>query len=128
MLVEVYSDEEDELWLGRTGFRWVQRAFPLLLQETHRGYDLKTCMSRTEKAYAWMKEQGADAHNNKIHKKKSKKNMKDNQQTNLKVPSHFISHYATQRTHARLVLERGERGRLFPFIPAAIENLLATWR
>lgn len=72
MLVEVYSDEEGELWLGRTGFRWVQRAFPLLLQETHRGYDLKTCMSRTEKAYAWMKEQGADAHNNKIHKKKSK--------------------------------------------------------
>ena len=69
MLVEVYSDEEDELWLGRTGFRWVQRAFPLLLQETHRGYDLKTCMSRTEKAYAWMKEQGADAHN-KTHKRK----------------------------------------------------------
>ena len=70
MLAEVYNDEEGELWLGRTSFRWVQRAFPLLLQETHKGCGLKTCMSRPEKAYAWMKEQMAYAHNSKIHKKK----------------------------------------------------------
>ena len=62
-------------------------------------------MSRPEKAYAWRKKQGADAHN-KIHKKKTTKNMTDNQQANLKEPSHLL-HYTTQRTHARLFLERG---------------------
>ena len=71
-MAEVYSDEEGELWLGRTGFRWVQRAFPLLLQETHKGCGLKTCMSRPEKAYAWRKKQEADAHS-KIHKRKAQK-------------------------------------------------------
>ena len=35
----------------------------------------------------WRNEQGADAHN-KTHKKKSTKNMKDNQQTHLKGNSH----------------------------------------
>ena len=72
-MVEVYSDEEGKLWLGRTGFRWVQRAFPLLLQETHRGYDLKTCMSRTEKAHAWMKEQGVTPITTKYTKRKAQK-------------------------------------------------------
>ena len=32
--------------------------------------------------------------------------MTDNQQANLKEPSHLL-HYTTQRTHARLFLERG---------------------
>ena len=50
-------------------------------------------MSRPEKAYAWRKKQGADAHN-KIHKKKTTKNMTDNQQANLKEPSHSL-HYTT---------------------------------
>jgi hypothetical protein len=40
--------------------------------------------------------------------------MKDNQQTNLKEPSHTL-HYTTQRTHARLFLERGAS--LFPSFP-----------
>ena len=58
-------------------------------------------MSRPEKAYAWRKKQGADA-----HKKKTTKNMKHNQQANLKEPSHLLD-YTTQRTYARLFLERG---------------------
>ena len=70
-------------------------------------------MSRPEKAYAWRKKQGADAHN-KIHKKKTTKNMTDNQQANLKEPSHSL-HYTTQRTHARLFLERGAA--FFPSFP-----------
>ena len=70
-------------------------------------------MSRPEKAYAWRKEQGADAHN-KIHKKKTTKNMTDNQQAILKEPSHSL-HYTTQRTHARLFLERGAA--FFPSFP-----------
>lgn len=53
----------------------------------------------------WRNEQGADARN-KTHKKKSTKNMKDNQQTHLKGTSQSL-HYTTQRTHARLFLERG---------------------
>ena len=58
-----------------------------------------------EKACAWRKKQGADDHN-KSHKKITTKNMTDNQQANLKGTSHFL-HYTTQRTHARLFLERG---------------------
>ena len=50
------------------------------------------------------KEQGDDARN-KTHKKKSKKYMKDNQQTNLKVPSHFTLRHTA---HAR-ALGFGER-------------------
>ncbi len=53
----------------------------------------------------WRNEQGADARN-KTHKKKSTKNMKDNQQKYLKGTSQSL-HYTTQRTHARLFLERG---------------------
>ena len=52
----------------------------------------------------WRKEQGADARN-KIHKKKSTKNMKDNQQTHLKGTSQSL-YYTTRRTHARLFFWR----------------------
>ena len=42
----------------------------------------------------------------KYTQRKPQKNMTDNQQANLKEPSHSL-HYTTQRTHARLFLERG---------------------
>ena len=50
----------------------------------------------------------------KYTKRKPQKNMTDNQQANLKVPSHLL-HYTTQRTHARLFLERGAA--FFPSFP-----------
>ena len=40
------------------------------------------------------------------HAQKKRKYMTDNQQSNLKEPSHSL-HYTTQRMHARLFLERG---------------------
>ena len=70
-------------------------------------------MSRPEKAHAWRKKQGADIHS-KIHEKKTTKNMTDNQQANLKEPSHLL-HCTTQRTRARLFLERGAA--FFPPFP-----------
>jgi hypothetical protein len=42
----------------------------------------------------------------KYTKRKKTKDMKDNQQPNLKEPSNLL-HYTTQCTHARLFLERG---------------------
>jgi hypothetical protein len=69
-------------------------------------------MSRPEKAHAWRKKQGADAHN-KIPKKNHKK-MTDNQQANFKEFSHSL-HYTTQRMHARLFLDRGAA--FFPSLP-----------
>ena len=53
----------------------------------------------------WRNEQGADARNKTHKKKKSTKNMKDNQQTHLKGTSQSL-HYTTQRTHARLFFWR----------------------
>ena len=72
----------------------------------------------------WRNEQGADARN-KTHKKKSTKNMKDNQQTHLKGTSQSL-HYTTQRTHARLFF--GERRRLSPLVPTAIGRVLVRVR
>ena len=54
----------------------------------------------------WRKEQGAADASSKIHKQKNTKIMKDNQQRHLKGPSDSL-HHTTQRTHARLFLERG---------------------
>ena len=63
----------------------------------------------------WRNEQGAGARNKTHTKKKdSTKNMKDNQQTHLKGTSHSL-HCTTQRTHARLFLERGAA--FFPSFP-----------
>ena len=72
----------------------------------------------------WRNEQGDDARN-KTHKKKSTKNMKDNQQTHLKGTSQSL-HYTTQRTHARLFF--GERRRLSPLVPTAIGRVLVRVR
>ena len=47
-------------------------------------------------------------------KEENKKNMTDNQQANLKEPSNLL-HYTTQRTRARLFLERGAA--VFPSFP-----------
>ena len=78
-------------------------------------------MSRTEKAYAWRKKQGAGAHD-KIHKKKTtKKNMTDNQEANLKEPPHSL-HYTiphSARTRA-CFLERGAA--FFPSFPQLSEE------
>ena len=78
-------------------------------------------MSRPEKAYAWRKKQGADAHN-KIHKKKTTKNMTDNQQANLKEPSHSL-HYTIPHS-ARTRACFGERRRLSFFVPKAIGRVI----
>ena len=75
----------------------------------------------SEKAYAWRKKQGADAHN-KTHKKKTSKNMTDNQQANFKEPSHSF-HYTTPhsaRTRA-CFLERGAA--FIPSFPQLSEDI-----
>ena len=49
--------------------------------------------------------------------------MKDNQHANLKVPSRLIAlkHYTTQRTHARLFLDRGAA--FIPSFPQLSEDI-----
>ena len=51
--------------------------------------------------------------------------MKDNQQENLKKPSHFIA--LLQASHAH-TLVFGERRRLFPLVPTAIRRVLVRVR
>jgi len=73
-------------------------------------------MSRLEKAYVWREEQGADSHN---------KYMKDNQQTNLKKPSHLCITPDSACTRA-CFLERGAA--FFPLVPTAIGRVLVRVR
>ena len=56
---------------------------------------------------------------------KKEKNMTDNQQANLIEPSRLL-HCTTQRTHAGLFF--GERRRLFPLPPTAMERVLVRVR